>query len=71
MLCYGCETWILTQVSANMLNAFERRVLRRIVGAKREGDRLRVQYNYELYELYDEPEVSKIISYNGLATYNE
>lgn len=36
VLCYGCETWTLTQASEKLLNAFERKVLRRILGAVRE-----------------------------------
>lgn len=61
MLCYGCETCILTQASENTLNAFERRVLRRILGAVCDRDGWRILYNHELYELYDELEVFKIV----------
>jgi hypothetical protein len=37
MLCYGSVTWTLTQTSEQMLNTFERKILRRIYGPTHEG----------------------------------
>ena len=66
VLCYGCETWTLTQASEILLDRFERKVLRRIFGAVRERDQWRIRYNHELYQLYDELEVSKIVKLQRL-----
>jgi hypothetical protein len=36
VVLYGCETWSLTLREENRLRVFENRVLRRIVGPKRD-----------------------------------
>ena len=36
-LCYESVTWTLTQMSEQMLNTFERKILRRIYGPTHEG----------------------------------
>jgi hypothetical protein len=36
----------------NMINVFERKILRKIFGAAREADHWRARYNNELYGLY-------------------
>ena len=38
ILCYGSVTWTLTQTAEQMLNTFERKILRRIYGPTQEGD---------------------------------
>ena len=38
LLSYGSVTWILTQTTEQMLNTFERKILRRIYGPIQEGD---------------------------------
>ena len=38
ILCYGSVTWTLTQMSEQMLNTFERKILRRIYGPTHEGE---------------------------------
>jgi hypothetical protein len=48
-------TWTLTQTSEQMLNTFERKILRRIYGPTHEGGCWRPRWNNELYSLYKEP----------------
>jgi len=38
LLCYGSVTWTLAQTTEQMLNTFERKILRRIYGTTQEGD---------------------------------
>jgi hypothetical protein len=35
---YGCETWVLKETIKNKLMVFERKVLRKIFGSKKERD---------------------------------
>jgi hypothetical protein len=57
VLCYGSVTWTLTQTAEQMLNTFERKILRRIFGPTQEGGRWRPSWNSELYSLYSEPNI--------------
>ena len=52
VLIYGSETWTMTKRDEGLLRRFERKILRRIFGAIKEGDAYRQRYNAELYELY-------------------
>jgi hypothetical protein len=45
----------------NMLQIFERRILRRIYGPIKENGIWRSRYNHELYKLYNEADVVKVI----------
>jgi hypothetical protein len=51
---YGSESLPLSK-DENLLQIFERIILRRIYGAINEGDIWRIRYNNELYKLYSEP----------------
>jgi hypothetical protein len=54
VVLYGCETWPLTLREEHRLRVFENRVLRRIVGSRREevtGD-WRKLHNEEIHNLY-------------------
>jgi hypothetical protein len=54
VVLYGCETWSLTLREECRLRVFEKRVLRRIFGPKRDevtGEWRRL-HNKELYALY-------------------
>ena len=42
-LCYGSVTWTLTQTAEQMLNTFERKILRRMYGPTQEGGTLTSQ----------------------------
>jgi hypothetical protein len=50
----------MNKCDENMINIFERKILRYIFGAVREGDHWRAQYNNELYGLYRE---QNLVSY--------
>jgi hypothetical protein len=61
VLAYGCETLTLTVKMAEMLDTFERKVLRRICGPVREGEQWRIRRNDELYTIYQAPNISSHI----------
>jgi hypothetical protein len=59
VVLYGCETWSLALREECRLRVFEKRVLRRIFGPKREevtGEWKRL-HNKELYALYFSPNI--------------
>jgi hypothetical protein len=55
VVMYGCETWVLTIRSKDVLNTWERKILRKIYGPVQENGGWRVRTNQELYELYEDP----------------
>jgi hypothetical protein len=60
---YGCETWSLTLREEYRLRVFEKRMLRRIFGPKRDdvtGD-WRKLHNEELHNLYSSPNIIRMI----------
>jgi hypothetical protein len=62
VVLYGCETWSLILGKEHRLNVFEKRVLRKIFGPKREEDgSWRKLHNDELHSLYSSPNVVKVI----------
>jgi hypothetical protein len=60
---YGCETWSLTLREEHRLGVFEKRVLRRIFGPKRDEvtGKWRKLHNEELRDLYSSPSIIRII----------
>jgi len=54
VVLYGCETWSLTLRKEHRLRVFENRVLRKILGPKRDEVKVltRRLHNVELYTLY-------------------
>jgi hypothetical protein len=60
---YGCETWSLTVREEHNLRLFEKRVLRRIFGPKRDEvvGGWRKLHNEELHNLYSSPSIIRII----------
>jgi hypothetical protein len=60
---YGCETWSLTLWEEHRLREFENRVLRRIVGPKREEGtgEWRKLHRGELHNLYLSPDIVRQI----------
>jgi hypothetical protein len=63
VVLYGCETWSLTLREECRLRVFENKVLRRIVGPKRDevtGEWSRL-HNKEFYALYFSPDIIRVI----------
>jgi hypothetical protein len=63
VVLYGCETWSLTLKEERRLRVFENRVLRRILGPKRDqvtGERRKL-HNEELNGLYFLPNILRVI----------
>lgn len=52
IVVYGSETWTLSERAIKILNAWERKVLRKIFGPTYEQGFWRIKTNAELYELY-------------------
>jgi hypothetical protein len=58
MLSYASETWPLSRLDERLLSIFEKRILRYIFGPVEEnGTWRRRRYNYELYKLFNEPDI--------------
>jgi hypothetical protein len=61
-LLYACETLSLTLREVYKLMIFEKRVMRRIFGSKREEDgSWRKLHNDELHSLYSSPNIIRVI----------
>jgi hypothetical protein len=64
---FGCETWSPTLREEYRLRVFEKRVLRRIFGPKRDdmtGDWRRL-HNKDLHNLYSSPNIIRSSSQGG------
>jgi hypothetical protein len=63
VVLYGCESWSLTLREECRLRVFENRVLRRILGPKRNEvtGKWRRLHNKELYALYSSPNIIRVI----------
>jgi hypothetical protein len=63
VVLYGYKTWSLTLREEHRLRVFEKRVLRRIFGPRRDevtGD-WRKLHNEELHNLYASPDIIRMI----------
>jgi hypothetical protein len=66
MLTYASETCTLSKSVEDMLGCFESKILRSKFGATQESVMWRRRYNFELYRLYKEPDIVKIIKIGRL-----
>jgi hypothetical protein len=66
VLTYGNETWTMTKNEENLLNVFERKILRRICGGIKVGEVWRRRSNEEVYSMYEHPDVVTIIKIGRL-----
>ena len=68
VVMYGCETWLLTTREQRKLRVFEKRVLRRIFGPKR--DKVTGEWkklcNEELNDLYFSPNIIWVIRFRRM-----
>jgi len=63
VVLYGCETWSLTLREERRLRVFEKRVLRRVFGSKRDEvtGEWRKLHNEELRDLYSLPIIVRVV----------
>ena len=62
VLLYGCETWSLTLSEECRQRVFEKKILRRITGPKKdENGEWRRLHNEELQSLYRSPNIFRVI----------
>ena len=57
VLLYGAETWVLTERDENVLNVWERKVLRKIYGPVCRGGEWRIRTNHEIQEMYGRADI--------------
>jgi len=63
VVLYVCETWSLTLREGRKLKVFEKMVLRRIFGPRRDEvtGKLKRLHNKELNDLYSSPNIVRVI----------
>ena len=63
VVLYGCETWSLTLRKERRLRVFENKVLRRVVGPKKDEvtGECRKLHNKELSDLYSLPNIVRVV----------
>ena len=66
VLLYGSETWVISQADETSLRVFERKILRKIFGPVKDNGEYRRRMNHELYELYPDIDVVKVIKISRL-----
>jgi hypothetical protein len=63
---YGSETWVMTKKIENIINSYERKILRRILGPINDNGTWRIRYSKEMYTLYGDTELSTVIKLGRL-----
>ena len=66
VLTYGYETWVLSKSDEARLGVFKRKVLRAIFEPTNDNREWRIKYNYELYTLYKDTDITTYIKINPL-----
>ena len=66
VLIYASETWPLTKDDEKQLCIFESKILISIFGPVEENGVWRKRYNHELYNLFKEPDIVKLIKIRRL-----
>jgi hypothetical protein len=61
VLTYASETWAIAKTEERLLELFERKILRRILGPICENGEWRKRFNRELYDLYGDSSVIGIV----------
>lgn len=61
MVLYGCESWILKKADEEKLSISERKILKKIYGPTCINGVWRIKYDDDLYSLYKEPSIVKIL----------
>jgi hypothetical protein len=61
IILYGSESWALVKTEGNKLKLFERKIPRKTYGPINENGNWRSRYNHELYRLYEDSEIIKVI----------
>ncbi|GFT95850.1 uncharacterized protein TNCV_312011 [Trichonephila clavipes] len=64
VLLYASETWTLNLETIRAPETFERKALRTIFGPVKDQGCWRTRYNFELYRLYKETQVTQVIRSN-------
>jgi hypothetical protein len=67
VVTYGSETWVMSAADENALRVFERKVLRRIYGPVREGERWRIRSNRGLEEILKGEDIVRFVKSRRLA----
>jgi hypothetical protein len=67
VLTYTSTTWTLSKKNEKRLSLFERKVLLCTSGGKQGNGTWRKQYNYELYEKFNEPNIVNYIRVKRLS----
>jgi hypothetical protein len=52
IVIHASETWVVKEKEIRMLNVWERKILRKIFGTKKDGNEWKIQNNQELRNMY-------------------
>jgi len=69
VLLYACEKWPITKGDEDKIVIFERKILRRIYGPKRNNitQQYEIRSNIKLQQLFNEPDIVAVLQYRRTA----